>query len=550
MKGGNLTKMLRLPLGNNQPEIRNLFLTAGIFLVPVLALSLNRYFSFYATYDHGLFNQLFWNNLHGHFFQSSLTGGNSAGALLQDKVPTVSFLHLGQHFVLDFLLWLPIYALFPFPATLVVLQVGLITAGGLVLYALARHYLQPNLSLMITASYYGACAVLGPTFANFYEQCQIPLFAFGLLLALEKQRWWIFWILVVLVLGIREDAGFITFSIGLYLLCSRRYFYVGIVLCLLSFVYVTAVTNVIMPHFSDDNSRLYLASRFDRLVEGNPNPSTLQILWAMLTHPREVVVSLLTPFDKRFFYLIEHWLPLAFIPAISPAAWITAGVPLLVILLQSGDTAFMISVRYALSVVPGLFYGAVLWWSAHKRQFKPRCRRFWALCIALSIVFSIVSNPNRAFYFLIPESFTPWSLVSLPQQWEHVRQIRQVIGQIPADASVSATTYLIPSLSSRREIFRLPALKLQNDQGQIERVDYIAADVWQLLQGHHIFRFDMVRLQAAIPVLDQVLANATYGVVAVQDGVVLMRKGAPSQPDALKIWTHTRQEVAWRWQKR
>jgi uncharacterized membrane protein len=83
---------------------------------------------------------------------------------------------------------MPISALFPSPITLIVLQVALIAAAGIVLYLLARHYLYLPLSVMIVASYYGANGVINPTLGNFYEHCQIPLFIFSWLLELEKQR--------------------------------------------------------------------------------------------------------------------------------------------------------------------------------------------------------------------------------------------------------------------------------------------------------------------------------------------------------------------------
>ena len=93
---------------------------------------------------------------------------------------------------------MPIYALFLSPLTLRVLQVALIAAAGIVLYFLARHYLSVPLSVMIVASYYGANGVICPTLENFYEHWQILLFIFSLLLALEKQRWSLFWLFAVL----------------------------------------------------------------------------------------------------------------------------------------------------------------------------------------------------------------------------------------------------------------------------------------------------------------------------------------------------------------
>ena len=506
-----------------------------IWFCLVLAFSLNRYYNFYASYDHGLFNQVFWNNLHGHWFQSSLTSGNSVGTLEDGVIPRVDFLHLGQHFVIDFVLWLPLYALFPQAETLVMLQVGLMAIAGLILYALARQHLSPQLSLWVMGGYYGANAVVSPTFANFYEHCQIPCFCFSLLLAMERQQWRWFWLLVLLVLGIREDTGIILFGIGAYLLVSGRHPGVGAVLSLVSFGYVAGLTNLVMPHFSDDNSRLYLATRFKEFI-ATDNPSTLQVLGGMVTHPIAVLARTFLPLEARLAYLVAHWLPLAFIPAFSASAWIIMAPPLLVLFLQTDETALLISWRYALTVIPGLLYGTILWWSRRAADFTARFRLFWRVCLTLSLIVTLVYNPNRAFSFAIPDSFRPWVYVPLLQQWEHAAEVRQVLRSIPPTASVAATTHLIPALSGRRALLRLPQMQLKDDRGQINTVDYLVADLRHLQVYQVAFKEDRLRLQAILDLVDSQLAQTHYGIMQLQDGVLLLVKGQPSNPDASARW--------------
>ena len=513
----------------------------------MLVVSLNRYYSFYSSYDQGLFNQLFWNSVHGHLFQSSLSSGQSSAVLDDGHIATASYYHLGQHFVLDFLLWLPIYTLFPRCATLVVLQITLITAAGLVLSVLSRCYLPFPIAAFITASFYGSIAVMAPSFGNFYEACQIPLFVFSLLLALEKRRWLLFWLFFALILGIREDTGFITFSIGIYLVFFRRYYRLGLVVCMFSFSYIALATNVMMPLFSDDSSRLYVKSYFQQYVQGD-SPSTLQLLWSIISHPQELVKSLLTPFDRRVQYFLLQWLPLAFVPALSPATWILTAFPLLELLLQKSDKALGINMRYALNVVPGLFYGAILWWSNHQHQFKLRFSRFWKGCIALSILVAITTNGQGAFYFLIPDFGQPALYSSLSRQWNHANHIQALISLIPSQASVSATAFLIPHLSGRREIIELandrsPSLMIRNDQGETATVEYILADLWHL-QRYQVFRKpDRQRLRALVPLIDQLIAQQKYGILEVQDKVVLLRKTAPSSPQAQTDWLKLRSEL-------
>lgn len=525
-----------------QPGLRLVMGAAIAFFVLGLIFTLHRYYSFYASFDQGIFNQVFWNGIHGRFFQSSLSSSLSTNVVHSGEVPTVYYHRLGQHFTPALLLWLPIYALFPSPATLTFLQVTFVTAAGLILYALARHYLEPPLAAMITVSFYAANAVIGPTLSNFHDISQIPLFVFGLLLAMEKRSWWLFWLLAILTLIVREDAGVVLFGVGFYLILSRRYPQIGLAVCSLSLAYMIVLTNVVMPLFSQDISRRFMIERFGHFVD-DQEASTLEIIWAIVSHPWRLIVYLVSPVGIKIKYLLGHLLPLAFVPAVSPVAWTIAGFPLLQIFLQQGESRLAITIRYAMTIVPGLFYGAILWWSHHPKAFKPSLRRFWVICICLSVFFSFTSNPSRTFYFLIPDSVQPWVYVSLPKQWHHVSQLRPLLAQIPPDASVSATTYLVPPLSSRREILRWPALQLRNDARQVINVDYVVVDLWQLQQYQAAFDDDRQLLQQSIPVIDQITGSQQYGIIDVKDGVILMQKGATSNPQAATAWLALRQEI-------
>lgn len=505
------------------------------FFILCLIFSLHRYFSFYASFDQGIFNQVFWNNLHGRFFQSSLSSSLSTNVVHTGELPTVFYHRLGQHFTPALLLWLPIYAMFPFPATLSVLQVTLITAAGLVLYTLAREYVEKPLAVMITASFYAANAVIGPTLSNFHDISQIPLFTFTLLLAMEKRKWWLFWLMAILILAVREDAGVSLFGIGFYMIASKRFGRAGVATCILSFGYMIALTNLIMPIFSADISKRFMLERFGQYASGN-EASTLEIIWGMVSNPWRLLVELVTPVDRTIRYLLGQWLPLAFIPAISPASWMIAGFPLLKLFLGKGELVLSITIRYALTVVPGLFYGAIIWWSQHPKTFKPKFRRFWIGCICVSLFFSFTSNPNRTFYFFIPDSVKPWLHVSLPQQWNHVIQMRPLLAQIPQDASVSATTYIVPHLSSRREILRLPMLELVNDRRQVIKVDYAVADLWQLQQYQSAFQVYRRQLRESVQQINQLTNSREYGMIDFASGVVLLKKATESNPQAIAAW--------------
>ena len=142
-----------LSKSSTDPGRKIIIYSAIAFFICTLSLTLHRHFSFYSSYDQGIFNQVFWNGIHGNFFQSTLSSQLSTNVIHGGEVPYVGYHRLGQHFTPALLLWLPIYYLFPHPATLTVLQAVFVTAAGLVLYALARIYLQPAIAVLITVSF-------------------------------------------------------------------------------------------------------------------------------------------------------------------------------------------------------------------------------------------------------------------------------------------------------------------------------------------------------------------------------------------------------------
>ena len=518
---------------------------AALFWVICVSLVLQRYYSFYPTYvsfDQGIFNQVFWNSLQGHWFESSLSSTESS-QVMQGGLPDVAYRRLGQHFTPALLLWLPLYALLPSPAGLSVLQVTLVTLAGFVLYALARHYHPPQLSTWITLSFYAAIAVISPTVANFHDICQIPLFVFGLLLAYEKRIWPAVWLLALLTLAVREDSGVVLFGIGFYWLASRRQVGLGLGLCGLSLAYMLLLTNLVMPLFSSDISQRFMIEQFGQFVE-SPEASTLQVLWGILSNPIRLVRELLTPFDPTLRYLLGQWLPLAFVAMISPSAWLLAGFPVLKVLLQQEVvTSLSLHLRYAMTLVPGLFYGAILWWTAHPALFqRRRFRRFWGGCIALSLLLTVSANPNRALSFVIPDSVRPWVYVSPARQAEHSRAVQRLLAQIPPQASVTATDHIVAHLSSRREVLRFPMLRLRDDAGQTLRVDYAIADLWYLQQYEPAF----ADYRKALKLTSQRLADLLtrrYGLIDFQDGVALLQLRAESKPAALTAWNAYLQQL-------
>ena len=186
--------------------ISSVQLAAGLFAAIGLSLQIWRIWSLNATYDQGLFLQEIWNGHLGRPFESTLASQLSTPVLVQGAaLPKLGYFHLGQHFTPLLLLWLPL-VLGLGVWSLPLIQVGLLTAGGLVLHPLTRADLPPRPASWIACSYFAAGIVIGPSLENFHDLCAIPLLSFGLLLGIRRNRVWLYGLCALLLPFVAQPA--------------------------------------------------------------------------------------------------------------------------------------------------------------------------------------------------------------------------------------------------------------------------------------------------------------------------------------------------------
>jgi uncharacterized membrane protein len=98
---------------------------------------------------------------------------------------------------------------------------------------------------------------------------------------------------------------------------------------------------------------LYLANYFRKFVK-TEQPSTLELLGAIISQPQLIIKVFFKDASRRILYLVGHLWRLAFVPVITPSAWLMTVFPLLVLLLQVvNQVATSINTRYTFAVIPG-----------------------------------------------------------------------------------------------------------------------------------------------------------------------------------------------------
>ncbi len=486
-----------------------------------------------ASYDQGIFQQVLWNSLQGHPFESTLSSQLSASVGQAGELPSVDYERLGQHFTPTLLLWAPLLGLIG-GAALPITQVGLITAAGLVLHRLAIRQIPERTANWITYGYFCGNALIGPTLGNFSDLCQLPLMVFALMLGLLEKRTWLIVISALLIPWIREDTGVLLVAVGAWMLWRQNSRWeLGLILIVWGGGWVLLSTNVLMPLFSDDNAKRFMVENFGQYLGDNQlqGSSSLGVVQRILSQPLLLLQQLVDPPGQTLLYLLGHALPFLFIPLLSLDTVLLAGPSLLgLFLAQGANDPLSITIRYTLLVVPGFALGALFWWKRRRDPVPQRSHRLaWGCCLVLSLLLTVSSNPHRSLSFLIPDSIDPW-VYSPPQlQWSHGQAARRVLAVIPDDASASANTPLVPLLARREVLVRFPFSSSYLDRAGDERpVDWIAVDLNLLERYSAAFRGDWRQLKKSRRWLED--HREGYAVKALEDGVLALERNGLRDP--------------------
>ena len=512
---------------------RQALVAALIFAVVALSLQAWRSHVLLASYDQGIFQQVLWNSLRGHLFDSTLSSPLSTNVIHSGEPAGLGYARLGQHFTPSLLLWAPLFGLIG-GAALPLVQVGLIVLAGLVFHRLSLQLVPAKTANWLIYGFYGGNALIGPTLGNFTDLCQLPIAVFALMLGLQKRMGWLILSAAVLIPLIREDTGIMLIAIGLWLLFKEpKRWPIAIALLIWGAGWMVLVTNALMPLFSDDNSKRFMVENFGQYLDVDPSEgaSSLSMIQQALGQPLILLKELISPPGQTVLYLLGHALPFLMVPLISLDAWILAGPSLLgLFLAQGSNDPLSITIRYTLLVVPGFSLGTLLWWSQRKQPSPGRRTRLaWGIAISLSLLLTVSSNPHRSLSWIVPDSIQPMVFSNPIQQWEHGKEARNVLSLIPNNASVSANTPLIPLIAQREVAVRYPESLHYLDRNKTKRaVDWIAVDLDWLERYSVAFRSDWRELRR----IKQELPNqmSAYRVQAIGHGIAVLQRNGPRKP--------------------
>lgn len=470
---------------------------AVLYFFGMAALTISRHNAFMThSYDLGIHDQAIYNIIHSGYMRSTQYGAEAID-------------YIGDHFSPILYALAPVYALHPDARTLLVLQTLFLAAGAVPVYLLAQRFLGGRLlPLALAASYLLHPALHGVNTFDFHQLALVtPLLLAALYFMAQKRNVW-FLVFLGLALLVKEEVALTVAAIGLYLWLADERKRLGIALLVAGAAYFVIVVGFVMPGLGG-KPQIYRFSGF--MAPGSSGFSG--VLLTLITNPFFALYYVASSPD-RLLYIGQILLPVLFLPLAAPVkTWLMALPALAIPLLSSTPAYYQLGNHYPAHLLPFVYFLTVLA-LARLKQRPPGELRPW---VAGLIVAALASA-----YAFSPISPARGEL--LPQRTAHMDALDRVIAQAPADASVSALSDLVPHLSNRRDVYLYPT---------INGAEYILFDA-DTRANYWPYEGLKARSKAVGDLLP-LLVEGKYGLVAEEDGVLLLKAGHGTGENARAI---------------
>ncbi|MDQ5820322.1 MAG: DUF2079 domain-containing protein [Actinomycetota bacterium] len=386
-------------------------------------------------YDLGIFDQTVWGYSRFESIPNTVL-----------RLPNA----LGDHFHPILATLAPLYWIWEDARMLLIAQAVLIALAGLPIFFWAREELGTAAAYAFEVAYLVFWGVLGGDIFDFHELAfAAPIVSFALY-ATVTRRWRLLWAMAALGCLTREDVTLAFVGIGLYLLLQRR-FRLGGALIAATFLWFIVAVKLVIPAFAD---RAYQQWYYTRLGDG-PGEAALHVV----LHPIDTIRLFFSPHDKllALFNLFAPWLAL---PLASPL--VVAMLPPLAARFLSDKPSHWApqGFHYSLVLAPMLAFAAIDGAARVSRLLEGRTRLAPALLGALVLLAGLYFSFGR---------LRPLDELERYTSAAQIAAIETCLATIPPDASVSATSALVPHLSHRRRIYQL-------DRRPTPDTDYYALD--------------------------------------------------------------------------
>jgi uncharacterized membrane protein len=525
------------PAPDPLPHTRMFWLATGV--VALLALLFSAYFIFYLTGRHdaflsnaedmGIMDQAIWNTVHGQLLHQTICNVlHDTNCYSIDGISRFAIHFEPILFPVSFL-----YLLWPGPKTLLVIQTLIVASGAFPAFWLARLRLRNEWAGVAIALLYLLYPAQQFALVNDFHAVTFTasFLLFTLYFMYTRRTAWLI-VFAILAMACKEEIPVLIALYGLWSIVFQRRWRSALALIVLAMGWL-GLTWLTFRFFSPTGHPL-LASRYAYLGH-----DPLQIARNIVLHPLGILKQHVLDHSHNY-YLRLLLNPAGYLPLLAPWVFVLALPTLALNLLSSDQNMYSGLFQYNAEIVPVVIFSTIeaivliIWltqWllaqvrlSSGKSQessnpaVRTRNVQRWVSPALLAVLLAyVLFSTVKADTFNSNMPFGQGFHWPATQITAHTELAQRFIGMIPQDASVSAQSSLAPHISERPKIYLFPYAD--------DRADYIFLDV-----SSDVYPF--YGSPDYTHEVKKVLQRGNYGIVAAQDGYLLLKRGV-APPAAL-----------------
>ncbi len=429
-------------------------------------MSILKYSSFHTTFfDLGIYDNAIWNIAQGD----------------------LSYL-IGAHFRPIMGVYALFYKLFPSAITLLLLQTLAIGISAVPLYYIARKKLRSSYcALLVVVIYFLYSPVQYNNLINFHADHLIILLMFLAFYFLEKNKPLAFFLVCLPALFLKESLILSVGAMGLYAIVRyRMYKYGGILFASAAILFYFIMSEGMLYLGRDSYTGVVLLKDAFSYLGNNPSEAARNLV----LHPWIVIREIAEVW--KMGYLTFLFLPLLFIPLLSPLSLLAAFPALAISLLSRLPNHYWIQHQYTASVIAPVFVALIngLRRFSAKERYLAWLKKYLRFGVSQKqlLKVSLLSILIVSLYYNVVLSPSPISVLFWKKLMVNYYKTAYVITErdrvlddairrfIPQDSSVVSQNMVNNSyLAHRKEYYCFPQ--------QIEKADYVVLDQ---KRPHHV----------------------------------------------------------------
>lgn len=425
-----------------------IFILIYTTIYSIVEITIYHSFRFY-TWDLGICNQALWNTLHGRLLYYTV-----------HPFYTKTGCFLAAHFSPILLLLLPFYAFFPWPETLLVINILLVAIGALPVYQIANFLLKNEKgAVMLGILYLLFLPLQGATISGFSPESFIGTLFLFIVYYLMKSDFKKLALVFVLGLMTHEASVPVIAFIGIYgMLYHKSAKNKGFQASLI-------ILAICVPYF-------FFAQHMKIFFGWTGQPSlwhewtlvgaasTTDLPFKVLLNPTGAWNALAFDGATKLLYITLLLLPVLFLPLLSLRELIPAVPFLFISLFSSYPLYYSLDGHYTVFVVPFVFVGLI------SGIVRLRGKHRLNISVPKLMTLALLVNAILLIFFL-PYTYSKFEVFKIND--EHNNVIHSLILHIPQNASILTQSNIFPHLSNRPDAYTIPPPTWGNEYKQVGR---------------------------------------------------------------------------------